>query len=570
MDKVWLKHYPQGIPAEVDVNAFGSLKEVFEGTCRRFSELPAYSNMGVTITYSELERASRAFAAYLQSSLGLRKGERVAIMMPNLLQYPVALFGVLRAGLVVVNVNPQYTASELEHQLKDSGASAIVVLENFAHTLQAVLDRNPTMRMTVITTEVGDLFPAVKQLVTNTVVKYVKKMVPPWHIAPVTPFNVASRAGRSQALHDVPLNHDDVAFLQYTGGTTGVAKGTILTHGNLVANLQQLSAWIARDLQDGKETVITPLPLYHVFALTSSLIFTKIGAHNVLITNPRDLPAFIHELKRTRFTAMIGVNTLYNALLNAPGFAQVEVHGLKLAVAGGMAVQRAVAEKWKQVTGVPIVEAYGLTETSPAATANALDIKDWTGTIGMPIPSTQAAVLDDDGVELPIGEVGEICIRGPQVMKGYWQRPEETQKVFTFDGWLRTGDMGFMDERGYFKITDRKKDMIIVSGFKVFPNQIEDVLMMHPGVLEAAAVGVSDAKSGEIVKVFVVKKDAALTEEAVLEHCKKHLTGYKVPRIVEFRTEPLPKSNIGKILRRQLRDAAVDTGAKAAAEHAVL
>jgi long-chain acyl-CoA synthetase len=565
VDKVWLKHYPQGIPAEVDVGAFASLKEVLEHTCRRFGELPAYSNMGVTITYSELERASRAFAAYLQTSLGLRKGERVAIMMPNLLQYPVALFGVLRAGLVVVNVNPQYTASELEHQLKDSGASAIVVLENFAHTLQAVLDRDPTMRMTVITTQVGDLFPAVKQLVTNIVVKYVKKMVPSWRIAPVTAFTVALRAGRSLALHDVPLNHDDVAFLQYTGGTTGVAKGAILTHGNLVANLQQLSAWIARDLQDGKETVITPLPLYHVFALTASLIFTKIGAHNVLITNPRDLPAFIHELKRTRFTAMIGVNTLYNALLNARGFAQVEVHGLKLAVAGGMAVQRAVAEKWKQVTGVPIVEAYGLTETSPAATANALDIKDWTGTIGMPIPSTQAAVLDDDGAELPIGEVGEICIRGPQVMKGYWQRPEETQKVFTLDGWLRTGDMGFMDERGYFKITDRKKDMIIVSGFKVFPNQIEDVVMMHPGVLEAAAVGVSDAKSGEVVKIFVVKKDAALTEEAVLQHCKKHLTGYKVPRIVEFRTEPLPKSNIGKILRRQLRDAAVDAGAKVAA-----
>ena len=565
MDKVWLKQYPQGIPAEVDVDAFGSLKEVLEHTCQRFGELPAYSNMGVTMTYRELERASRAFAAYLQTSLGLRKGERVAIMMPNLLQYPVALFGVLRAGLVVVNVNPQYTASELEHQLKDSGASAIVVLENFAHTLQAVLDRNPTMRMTVITTEVGDLFPAVKQLVTNIVVKYVKKMVPPWRIAPVTPFNVALRAGRSQALHDVPLNHDDVAFLQYTGGTTGVAKGTVLTHGNMVANLQQLSAWIARDLQDGKETVITPLPLYHVFALTSSLIFTKIGAHNVLITNPRDLPAFIHELKRTRFTAMIGVNTLYNALLNAPSFAQVQVHGLKLAVAGGMAVQRAVAEKWKQVTGVPIVEAYGLTETSPAATANALDIKDWTGTIGMPIPSTQAVVLDDDGVELPLGEVGEICIRGPQVMKGYWQRPEETKKAFTLDGWLRTGDMGFMDERGHFKITDRKKDMIIVSGFKVFPNQIEDVLMMHPGVLEAAAVGVSHAKSGEVVKIFVVKKDPALTAEALLEHCRKHLTGYKVPRIVEFRTEPLPKSNIGKILRRQLREAANDTGATAAA-----
>jgi long-chain acyl-CoA synthetase len=397
------------------------------------------------------------------------------------------------------------------------------------------------------------------------VVKYVKKMVPAWRIAHTTSFNAALRAGRSQTLDGAPLNHDDVAFLQYTGGTTGVAKGAILTHGNLVANLQQLSAWIARDLQDGREVVVTPLPLYHVFALTSSLTFAKIGARNVLITNPRDLPAFIHELKRTPFTAMIGVNTLYNALLNAPAFADVEVHSLKLAVAGGMAVQRAVAERWKQVTGVPIVEAYGLTETSPAATANALDIKDWTGTIGLPIPSTLAAVLEDDGRELPVGEVGEICIRGPQVMKGYWNRPDETQKVFTSEGWLRTGDMGFMDERGYFKITDRKKDMIIVSGFKVFPNQIEDVVMMHPGVLEVAAIGVPDPNSGEAVKIIVVRKDASLTAEALLEHCKKHLTGYKMPKIVEFRSEPLPKSNIGKILRRQLREPPQGAGAKAAA-----
>jgi long-chain acyl-CoA synthetase len=565
MDKVWLTNYPPGMPAEVDVNAYASLKEVVEQSCRRFSELIAYSNMGVTMTYRELDEASREFAAYLQKSVGLHKGDRVAIMMPNLLQYPVALFGVLRAGLVVVNVNPQYTASELEHQLKDSGAGVIVVLENFAHTLQEVLERNPTLHMTVITTEVGDMFPVVKELVTNVVVKYVKKMVPQWHIAQVTEFNAALRAGRSQTLDDAALTHDDVAFLQYTGGTTGVAKGAILTHGNLVANVQQLSAWIARDLQDGKETLITPLPLYHVFALTSTLVFMKIGAHNVLITNPRDLPAFIHELKRTRFTAMIGVNTLFNALLNTPEFAQVEVHGLKLACAGGMAVQRAVAEKWKQVTGVPIVEAYGLTETSPAATANALDIKDWTGTIGMPIPSTEAAVLDDDDKELPIGEVGEICIRGPQVMRGYWNRPDETQKVFTSDGWFRTGDMGFMDERGYFKITDRKKDMIIVSGFKVFPNQIEDVVMLHAGVLEVAAVGAVDPKSGEIVRIVVVKRDATLTEEILIEHCKKHLTGYKIPKIVEFRTEPLPKSNIGKILRRQLREAPrADSNAAAA------
>jgi len=574
VDRVWLKQYPQGIPADVDVNAYASLKDVLDDTCRRFGALPAYSNMGVTITYRELDQASREFAAYLQKSLGLRKGDRVALMMPNLLQYPVALFGALRAGLVVVNVNPQYTASELEHQLNDSGASAIVVLENFAHTLQQVLDRNPSLRMTVITTEVGDLFRRAKRLAVNAVVKYVKKMVPAWRIAGTTGFNAALRAGRSQVLDDAALKHGDVAFLQYTGGTTGVAKGAILTHGNLVANLQQLSAWIARDLQDGREVVVTPLPLYHVFALTSSLTFAKIGAHNVLITNPRDLPAFIHELNRIRFTAMIGVNTLYNALLNAPAFANVPVRGLKLAVAGGMAVQRAVAEKWKQVTGVPIVEAYGLTETSPAAIANALDIKDWTGTIGLPIPSTLAAVLEDDGRELPVGEVGEICIRGPQVMKGYWNRPDETQKVFTSEGWLRTGDMGFMDARGYFKITDRKKDMIIVSGFKVFPNQIEDVVMMHPGVLEVAAIGVSDPNSGEAVKIIVVRKDATLTAERLLEHCRNHLTGYKMPKIVEFRSEPLPKSNIGKILRRQLREPVRETPAKAvataaAAQHAV-
>jgi long-chain acyl-CoA synthetase len=476
------------------------------------------------------------------------------LMMPNLLQYPVALFGVLRAGLAVVNVNPQYTASELEHQLKDSGASAIVVLENFAHTLQQVLERNPAMRIAVVSTEVGDLFPLFRRELTNLVVRHVKKLVPRWTIAGATRFNVALRAGRSQALDDAPLDHDDMAFLQYTGGTTGVAKGAVLTHGNLVANLQQLSAWIARDLQDGREVVVTPLPLYHVFALTSTLAFAKIGAHNVLITNPRDLPAFIHELKRARFTAMIGVNTLYNALLNAPAFAEVDVRNLKLAVAGGMAVQRAVAEKWKQVTGVPIVEAYGLTETSPAATANALDIKDWTGSIGLPIPSTLAAVLDDDDSPLPAGEVGEICIRGPQVMKGYWNRPEETAKVFTAEGWLRTGDMGVMDERGSIRITDRKKDMIVVSGFKVFPNEIEDVLAQHSGVAEAAVIGVPDARSGEAVKVVAVRKDPALTEGDLLAHCRQHLTGYKMPRIVEFRAEPLPKSNIGKILRRELRD----------------
>lgn len=555
MEKIWLNHYPKGIPAEVDIHEFASLKDVLKRSCERFSDLPAYSNMGASLTYAELDQYSRDFAAYLQNTLGLHKGDRVAIMMPNLLQYPVALFGVLRAGLVVVNVNPQYTATELEHQLRDSGAVAIVVLENFAHTLQQVLERNPKLNLTVITTEVGDMFPLVKEVLTNVVVKYVKKMVPEWKIPNTVEFNAALREGREHVLHHVSLGHDDIAFLQYTGGTTGVAKGAMLTHGNMVANLQQVGAWIAHDLLDGKEVFVCPLPLYHVYALNSSLVFMKIGANNILITNPRDMHAFIHDLKKYRFTAMIGVNTLYRALLDSPEFSTVDTHGLKVTNAGGMAVQRVVAERWKKATGVPIIEAYGLTETSPGAICNPLDIVDWTGTIGMPFPSTQAAVLDENDNELPPGEVGEICVRGPQVMTGYWNQPNETAKVFTAQGWLRTGDMGFMDERGYFKITDRKKDMIIVSGFKVFPNQIEDVVAMHPGVAEVAAIGVPDERSGEAVKIFVVRSDPGLTEQALLAHCREHLTDYKVPRIVEFRSDPLPKTNLGKILRRQLRDS---------------
>ena len=554
MERIWLSHYPPGIPAEIDVHEFASLKDVLLRSCERFGDLPAYSNMGASMSYADLERSSRDFAAYLQDTLGLAKGDRVAIMMPNLLQYPVALFGILRAGLVVVNVNPQYTVPELEHQLKDSGAVAIVVLENFAHTLQVVLERNPTLHLKVITTEVGDMLPVVKEMLTNVVVKYVRKMVPPWDIPAAIEFNTALREGRKQALRHVPLSHADTAFLQYTGGTTGVAKGAVLTHGNMVANLQQVGAWIAHDLLDGKEVFVCPLPLYHVYALNSSLVFMKIGAHTVLITNPRDMPAFIHDLKKHRFTAMIGVNTLYRALLDEPGFAEVDTRGLKVANAGGMAVQRVVAQHWKEATGVPIIEAYGLTETSPGAISNPLNIEDWTGTIGMPFPSTEVTVLDEDERELPAGEVGEICVRGPQVMVGYWGRPDETSKVFTSQGWFRTGDMGFMDERGCFTITDRKKDMIIVSGFKVFPNQIEDAVALHPGVAEVAAIGVPDEKSGEVVKIVVVKRDPALTEPALLEHCRQHLTGYKVPKLVEFRTQPLPKTNLGKILRRQLRE----------------
>jgi long-chain acyl-CoA synthetase len=472
-------------------------------------------------------------------------------MLPNLLQYPVALFGAQRAGIVVVNTNPLYTPRELEHQLKDSGATAIVVLENFAHTLEQVLPRTPVK--TVVTTQIGDMFPAFKRMLTNLVVKHVKKMVPDWHLAQTTTFGDALAAGRAHVLDDVPVGLDDLAFLQYTGGTTGVAKGAMLTQANMVANLQQVGAWIARDLLDGKETTLIPLPLYHVFALTVNLVFMKIGAHTILVTNPRDIPAFVHLLKKTPVTAMIGVNTLYNALLNAPGFGEVNLRTLKVAAAGGMAVQRAVAQRWKQATGVPLIEGYGLTETSPIAIANPLSIEEWSGNIGVPIPSTEAAILDDEGRKLPVGEVGEIAIRGPQVMRGYWQRPEETAKTFTADGWLRTGDMGFMNELGQVKITDRKKDMIIVSGFKVFPNEIEDVAMLHPGVLEVAAIGVPDERTGEAVKIVVVKKDEALTERELLDHCRQNLTNYKVPRLVEFRTEPLPKTNIGKILRRELR-----------------
>jgi len=552
--RIWLQQYPEGIPPEVDVTAYASLKEILEKSCARFADLPAFSNMGVSISYRDLDAMSRAFGAWLQKVAGLKRGERVAIMMPNVLQYPIALFGALRAGMTVVNTNPLYTARELEHQLKDSGAVAIVVLENFAATLQQVLAR--TSVRTVITTQLGDLFPAPKRLLVNFVVKRVKKMVPPWNIAGAIAFRDALAAGRAQALDEVPLTRDDLAFLQYTGGTTGVAKGAMLTHGNLVANLQQTAAWIARDLADGKEIGVIPLPLYHILALTVTLVLMKIGAHTVLITNPRDIPAFIKTLKHTPFTVLLGVNTLYAALLNAPGFGEVPLKQAKVCAAGGMAVQRAVAEPWKAATGVPIVEGYGLTETSPIAVCNPLNIEDWTGNIGVPIPSTEVAILDDAGRPLPFGEVGEICIRGPQVMKGYWMRPDETAKVFTADGWFRSGDVGFMDERGCIKITDRKKDMIIVSGFNVYPNKVEDVVMLHPGVLEAAAIGAPDEKSGEVVKIVVVRKDPALTEEELLAHCRKHLTGYKVPKLVEFRAEPLPKTNIGKILRRELRSPA--------------
>lgn len=552
MNQPWLTQYPAGVPAEIDMQRFASLAAVLNDSCKRFADLPAYRSMGVAMTFRELDEASGAFAAWLQKSAGLKRGDRVALMMPNLLQYPVALFGVLRAGMVVVNVNPLYTPRELQHQLKDAEVRAIVVLENFAHTLQQVIG-NTSVR-TVVTTQVGDLLPPVKRLLTNLVVKHVKKMVPAWRLPGSVGWRDALAAGGKQALDGVPLNHDDLAFLQYTGGTTGVAKGAQLSHGNMVANVLQVGAWMSPNLHEGKETLILPLPMYHVFALTGALSFFSQGAQTVLVANPRDMPDFLKVMGSVRFTAIIGVNTLFRSMLDAPGFAAIDLSSLKLAVAGGMAVQQVVAHRWKERAGVPLVEGYGLTETAPVAIANPVTIQEWSGKIGVPLPSTEAAILDDDGGPIPLGEVGEICLRGPQVMKGYWKQPEETAKVFTPNGWLRTGDMGVMDERGSIRITDRKKDMIIVSGFKVFPNEIEDVLTLHPDVLEAAAIGVPDARSGEVVKVVIVPRNPALTQADVLAHCKQHLTGYKMPRVVEFRTEPLPKTNIGKILRRELRD----------------
>jgi long-chain acyl-CoA synthetase len=554
MEKPWLRSYPPGVPAEVDIHEFSSVKDILERSCQRFADLPAYSNLGVTMTYAELDRLTRQFGAFLQSLPGLKKGERVAIMMPNLLQYPVAMFGTLRAGMVVVNVNPLYTARELEYQLKDSGARSVVVVENFASTLQQVVDKTPVEH--VITTQIGDMCPIPQRWLVNFVVKNVKKMVPDWRIDGAIDFATALRRGASAPFQEVPLSHEDVAFLQYTGGTTGVPKGAQLTHGNIVANLQQASTWIANKLEEGGETIIAALPLYHIFCLTANILtFMKYGGHNVLITNPRDLPGFVKELEKWKFTAITGVNTLYNALMNTPGFDKLDFGQLKLALGGGAAIQRAVAERWKALTGKPLIEAYGLTETSPAACINPLTLEAFNGSIGLPIPSTDVSIRDEQDKELPHGEVGEICIRGPQVMKGYWNKPDETAKTLTPDGWLKTGDMGYMDDAGFVYITDRKKDMILVSGFNVYPNEIEGVLAMHPGVLESAAVSVHDDKSGEAVKVVIVKKDPSLTAEQIIAFCREHLAPYKVPKLVEFRKE-LKKSPIGKVLRRELRDPA--------------
>jgi len=549
-DKPWLNEYPKGVPAEIDANEFQSVVDVIDRSCEQFASRDAYVNFGKTLTYAELDRKSRAFGAYLQS-LGLKKGDRIAIMLPNVLQFPIALFGALRAGLVVVNTNPLYTARELKHQLKDSGARAIVVLENFASVLESVKDDTPVEY--IFTTSMGDMLGFPKGAIINLVLRYVKKMVPAYNLPDATPFTAALSSGDGMELDRPELNHDDLAFLQYTGGTTGVSKGAMLTHGNIVANMQQSSAWL-NTISAGDEVIITALPLYHIFALTANcLVFTKFGGRNVLITNPRDMNAFVKELSKTPFTAITGVNTLFNGLLNHPEFSKIDFSNLKMTLGGGMAVQRAVAEKWKKVTGVTLIEAYGLTETSPAACINPMDLKDYNGAIGLPVPSTKCAVVDTEGNHLPIGEVGELCVHGPQVMKGYWNRPDETEKVLSDDGWLRTGDMAKMDERGYFFIVDRKKDMILVSGFNVYPNEVEDVAAMHEKVVEVGAIGVDDEKSGEVVKLVAVRNDDSLTAKELREFCRKELTAYKVPRYIEF-VDELPKTNVGKILRRELRE----------------
>ena len=582
IERPWLAHYPEGVPPQIDVNQYASVAAVVEEAFERFRHRPAFTSFGKVLSYGQVDELSRQFAGYLTGVLKLSKGDRIAIMMPNVLQYPIALFGALRAGMVVVNTNPMYTARELRHQLEDAGAKAIVVLDNFASTLQQVVADTHVEH--IITTGIGDLLGA-KGVLINFVLKHVKKMVPAYSLPHAVRFTEALSRGAPHPLPKVQLGHDDLAFLQYTGGTTGVAKGAMLSHGNMVANMMQAGAWIGKNVKPGEEVIITALPLYHIFSLTANgLVFMRLGGLNWLITNPRDMPGFVKELKKSKFTALTGVNTLFNGLLNTPGFAEVDFSRLHLTLGGGMAVQRAVAERWKKVTGCTLAEAYGLTETSPAACINPLDIKDYNGSIGLPIPSTDVAIWSEDNQPLPIGQVGELMVSGPQVMKGYWQRPDETAKVLGPDGWLHTGDVARMDESGYVYIVDRKKDMILVSGFNVYPNEVEDVVMQHPGVAEVAAVGVPDEHSGEVVKLFVVRKDPkltvedlkkfchdnltgykrpkiivvrkdpSLTAEALIEHCRGLLTNYKVPRVVEFRDE-LPHTNVGKVLRRALKES---------------
>ena len=551
MEKAWLKSYPRGMPETIDVDAYQSVAEVFDQAVAKYGDSPSFTNLGTTLSYAEMDRLTDNLASYLQRLPNMRKGDRVAIMMPNVLQNPIAIFAALRGGFTVVNTNPLYTTRELKHQLSDSGAKAIIVMENFCHVLQEVVDETPIQH--VITTQLGDMLKFPKSLIVNLVVKYVKKMVPEFSLPRSIGFKAALKIGAQKSYDAVKCSHEEIAFLQYTGGTTGVAKGAMLTHRNMIANMQQASAWIKDKVEENKETIITALPLYHIFSLTANcLTFMKVGAQNYLITNPRDMPNFVKELQHVSFTAITGVNTLFVGLMNTPGFDKIDFSRLKLTLGGGMAVQKPVAERWKKATGAPLLEAYGLTETSPAVCINPLNLAEYNGSIGLPVPSTEVSIQDENGKLLPQGESGELCVRGPQVMKGYWHREDETAKVITPDGWFKTGDVAKMDASGYFRIIDRLKDMILVSGFNVFPNEVETIIAEHEGVLEVGVIGEADEKCGEIVKAVIVKKDQSLTKEDVIKHCKKSLTGYKVPRIIEFRSE-LPKTNVGKILRRELR-----------------
>jgi long-chain acyl-CoA synthetase len=553
MERIWLRSYPAGVPADINPDEIASLQALVLRSIEKFADRPAFTMMDRTLTYRDLDRLSRAFAAYLQQVAGLQKGDRIAIMLPNILQYPVAIAGAFRAGLTVVNTNPLYTPRELEHQLRDSGAKAILILENFATTLEQVIEE--TGIETVIVTGIGDMLPFPKSVIVNFVLRHVKKQVPEYSLPGSVGFTEAMSKGRYENLEPVALGHEDIAFLQYTGGTTGVSKGAVLTHRNMAANVLQTRAWMGPSLRSSAEqlVLIGALPLYHIFSLQGCLTFIGLGAHHVLIPNPRDFAGFVKELSKYRFNFFAGVNTLFNALLHTPGFDRLDFSSLKVSLGGGMAVQRAVAERWKQVTGCTLTQAWGLTETSPGACINPLDAPEFNGSIGLPISSTVVTIRDDDGNVLPVRASGEICVEGPQVMRGYWNRPDETDKVLIDGRVLRTGDIGYMDENGYVFIEDRKKDMILVSGFNVYPNEVEGVAVTHPGVIEVAAVAQPDERAGEVVALFAVRKDPSLTEEALIEHCRKSLTGYKVPKRVYFRDE-LPKTNVGKILRRELKD----------------
>lgn len=552
MEKIWLKNYPAGIGPEIDPNDYQSLIDIYDEAVRKFPSNKAFTNMGVSLTFTELDQKVNHFASFLQNELKLKKGDRIAIQMPNLLQFPVAAFAALRVGLTIVNTNPLYTAHEMQHQFKDSGAKAIVIMANFANHLEKII--KDTQIESVVITELADLFPTPKRILVNSVVKYIKKMVPKFDIPQAYTFRQALELGAMRPHQNVKTNHDDLAFLQYTGGTTGVAKGAMLTHRNVIANMLQIREWMRPKLEEGREIAIAALPLYHIFALTvNCLALLKMGAENILITNPKDIPGFIKELKARPFSVVSGVNTLFNALMNNPEFATIDFKSVRVSVAGAMTLQKTVTEKWIKMTDSVIVEGYGLTEASPVVSCNPIDGTDRVGTIGLPMPSTDVKLIDEDGNEVKQGEAGELCAKGPQVMRGYWNRPEETAAVLTQDGWLKTGDIATVDTDGFFKIVDRKKDMILVSGFNVYPNEVEEVIASHPGVLEVAAIGVPDEHSGEIVKVVIVKKDPNLTPEDVIAHARKSLTGYKIPKLVEFRTE-LPKTNVGKILRRALRD----------------